>query len=49
MRNEVGYMEDDPPECAKQNRLSHRMALVLWVLASGIGWIAVMTTLIFVF
>lgn len=39
-------MEENPPEYAKQSRLSHRKALVLWVLASGLGWIAVMITLL---
>lgn len=47
MRNEVGYMEKDPPECSEKGRLSHRKALILWILASALGWLVVTAVLLF--
>lgn len=47
MRSEVGPMEENPPGCVKPDRLSHRKALILWVLASGLGWAVVTMTLLF--
>lgn len=47
MCNEVGYMKEDPPDSPKQGRLSHRKALILWVFASGLGWLVVMAALLF--